>query len=357
MNAPAPPSGPRSLLPYAVFAALFAGTVLVAPYPGIAMWTGFCLAAYSAVANDSIQTLGTFIASNRDKPWWLCWLFASLVLAGTVLWSWHFFGGDVSHQRLADKGFAQAPTEFHFLQLWAPVFLLVLTRFRIPVSTTFLLLSCFAANADAIYKVTLKSVCGYGIAFALSIALWMVLGPLMSRKFQGKPHPWWRAFQWITTGTLWSVWLQQDASNIAVFLPRSLDPLELAAFLAVLVLGLGILFRMGGERIQRVVDEKSTVVDVRAATVIDLLYAAILFVFKLWSQLPMSTTWVFVGLLAGRELGMELSRSGEGRGLRHALRLMLKDLSAVTLAFVISLVLAVLVNADIRQELAEVLRR
>ena len=43
-------------------------------------------------------------------------------------------------------------------------------------------------------------------------------------------------------------------------------------------IGLGILFRSGGERIQRVVDEKSNVVDVRAATVIDLLYAVILFV-------------------------------------------------------------------------------
>ena len=35
--------------------------------PSIAMWVGFLFAAYAAVANDSIQTLGTFIASNQDK--------------------------------------------------------------------------------------------------------------------------------------------------------------------------------------------------------------------------------------------------------------------------------------------------
>ena len=34
------------------------------PYPQIAMWVGFSLAAYSAIANDSIQSIGTFIASN-----------------------------------------------------------------------------------------------------------------------------------------------------------------------------------------------------------------------------------------------------------------------------------------------------
>jgi hypothetical protein len=29
--------------------------------------------------------------------------------------------------------------------------------------------------------------------------------------------------QWITSGTLWAVWVMQDAANIAVFLPRSLS--------------------------------------------------------------------------------------------------------------------------------------
>ena len=33
------------------------------------MWIGFLLAAYSVIANDSIQTLGTWIASNRKVNW------------------------------------------------------------------------------------------------------------------------------------------------------------------------------------------------------------------------------------------------------------------------------------------------
>ena len=33
---------------------------------------GFSLAAYSVIANDSVQTLGTFIASNQRFKWY--WL-------------------------------------------------------------------------------------------------------------------------------------------------------------------------------------------------------------------------------------------------------------------------------------------
>ena len=51
----------------------FLVTGLTYQTPHIAMWVGFGIAAYSAVANDSIQTLGTFIASNKHRPWWVLW--------------------------------------------------------------------------------------------------------------------------------------------------------------------------------------------------------------------------------------------------------------------------------------------
>ncbi|MDZ7756232.1 hypothetical protein [Rhodohalobacter sp.] len=44
---------------------------VVFPYAEIAMWVGFAFAGYSAIANDSIQTIGTFLASNADKKWWV----------------------------------------------------------------------------------------------------------------------------------------------------------------------------------------------------------------------------------------------------------------------------------------------
>ena len=45
----------------------FIVSMVVVPYPSIAMWVGFIFAGYAAIANDSIQTIGTFIASNSDK--------------------------------------------------------------------------------------------------------------------------------------------------------------------------------------------------------------------------------------------------------------------------------------------------
>ena len=57
------------------------------------------------------------------------------------------------------------------------------------------------------------------------------------------------------------------------------------------------------------VTEKTNTANVRSATVIDLTYGAILFFFKVLSRVPMSTTWVFIGLLGGRELALRLRHS------------------------------------------------
>ncbi len=320
--------------------------------PKVAMWVGFAIAAYSAVANDSVQTLGTFIASNQGRPWWHLWLWIGGVFLATMTYSWITYDGDVSYQRLSAKGFATAPTQFHFLHIAAPIFLLILTRLRMPVSTTFLLLSAFATTGSSIWKVTLKSISGYGIAFVCAVVVWFVLGDWMKRTFRGAAHPAWRAGQWITTALLWSVWLMQDAANVAVYLPRQLSVWEFVAFSGTIFVGLGLLFRMGGERVQQVVDEKNDVTDVRAATVIDFIYAVILYIFKFVSKMPMSTTWVFVGLLAGRELAMAVRNSGkEERSFKHAARLIGKDLLYVTIGFVVALVLAGIINPAVAEAL------
>ena len=52
------------------------------------MWLVFFLASYSAIANDSIQTIGTFIASNQDKKWWVLWIFLGGIFVFTMLYSW-----------------------------------------------------------------------------------------------------------------------------------------------------------------------------------------------------------------------------------------------------------------------------
>lgn len=322
------------------------------PNAEVAKWVGFALAGYSAIANDSIQTIGTFIASNEDKKWWVLWLFIGGIFLATVSYSWYTYDGDVSYQRLASKGFANAPTSFTFLQIAAPIFLLMLTRMRMPVSTTFLLLSCFAADASAIGSVLVKSLSGYLVAFIVAIIVWIVLSRIIKKFIKGKPHAMWTGFQWLTSGSLWAVWIMQDAANIAVYLPRSMSFTQFSIFALYIFFGLGILFYLRGDRIQKVVTEKSDVRDIRSATIIDFVYAIILYYFKIKSQIPMSTTWVFIGLLAGREIAMTFTDArGKGKPLKTSLKLIAKDGGYALIGLAVSIALAIAINPQIDEEI------
>ena len=318
------------------------------PMPSIARWVGFIVAGYAAVANDSIQTIGTFIASNRQRPWWLLWLFIGGIFVATMTYSWFSYTGDVSYGRLASKGFSETPMTFSFLQVAAPIFLLILTRLKMPVSTTFLILTAFSTSAKSVAKVLLKSLTGYFLAFGIAIITWLLVSKLIEKYAHGKAHPLWSVAQWLTTGLLWSVWLMQDAANIAVYLPRQLNGFEFFGFVIPITLGLGYMLFKGGAKIQQVVEEKSRVSDVRSATLVDFIYAIILFYFKLHSQIPMSTTWVFLGLLAGREIAMSI-RQTSGKSIFQAVRMSAKDSAMATIGLIVSFLIALGCNDAMRQ--------
>ena len=107
------------------------------------MGIGFLLAAYSVIANDSVQTLGTWIASNNEKfNWKTLWVSASSVLLATLWYGWYINGGDISYGRLTKIPFQ----EVQWYHATAPALLLLLTRIGVPVSTSFLVLSAFAST-------------------------------------------------------------------------------------------------------------------------------------------------------------------------------------------------------------------
>ena len=328
---------------------------LITEYTYAAMWFGFALAAYSAIANDSIQTIGTFIASNNKRPWWILWLFMGLIWLGTVTYSWFTFSGDVTYERLSVPGLDKAPETFVFLQLAAPIVLLILTRMRMPVSTTFLLLNVFTYKAGTILDVMFKSFVGYILAFVLAIIVWFILERFVKNYLKGEAKPYWLVLQWLTSGILWAVWIMQDAANIAVFLPRQLNVAEFCVYSGFVFFGLGFLFYLKGDKIQEIVNEKSNVTDVRAATIVDLVYAVILFYFKMYSKVPMSTTWVFIGLLAGRELAIAIGKHGKAKKrnawLYRAFRLGRKDVLKALFGLIVSLILTVIINKGVRDEI------
>ena len=266
------------------------------------MGIGFLFAAYSVIANDSVQTLGTWIASNNERVnWKVMWVAASSVLLWALWYGWYMYGGDISYGRLNKIPFQ----EIQWYHALAPGLLLLLTRIGVPVSTSFLVLSAFASTF-VLEKMLMKSMMGYAVAAVAAYALWLGITKILDedKPVKEEHKKYWRIGQWFTTGFLWWTWLSHDMANIAVFLPREL-PVDLMVIVsAVFVAGLWWMFREGGGKIQNIVLEKHNTRYVRSATIIDGVYWIILFFFKELNDIPMSTTWVFVGLLCGRELAM-----------------------------------------------------
>lgn len=333
---------------------------LVAPYPLLARWFGFILASYSAIANDSIQTIGTFIAANAHRKWWQLWLYIGFIFVATMTYSWIVYQGDVSYQRLTEKGFSEAPTSFTFAQLLAPIILLVLTRWQIPVSTSFLLLNVFATESDSIYHVMHKSLVGYGVSFLVAVVFWYPFSKIADSYPNMKPWKGWMVFQWLISGLLWSVWLMQDASNIVIFLPRHLNVVEFLLVIGCIFLGLGVLFYLKGDRMQQLVNDRSDITNVRASMLVSLVYMVILFYFTWVNKVPMSTTWVFIGLLGGREIAISLSKPAilnREKMLRKSIWFIKRDLKHALIGLLISIALAFLVNAIIREAVIKIFKK
>ena len=265
---------------------------------------GFGLAGWSVIANDSVQTLGTFIAS---KSKWFKWYTlagsASFMMAVVLIYGWWAYDGDISFGRLTRIPYQ----EIQWYHAVAPGILLLLTKVGIPVSTTFLVLSAFASTV-VLEKMLMKSVVGYGLAAVAAYICWIVISKFINEKFDEVTTGWkiafWRNAVWVSSAYLWAAWLSHDVANIAVYLPRQLDITLLLIVVSYFTILLFYIFYIQGGAIQKVVLDKTGTRYARSATIINTIYAAVLYYFKELNDLPMSTTWVFVGLLCGRELAI-----------------------------------------------------
>lgn len=154
--------------------------------------------------------------------------------------------------------------------------------------------------------------------------------------------PWALALQWIVTGWLWSQWLIQDLANLYVYLPRHLAPDQLALSLVVLCAAIGLLLGERGGAVQGILLRKRDLENPRATTALSLLYGLVLSGFGALSRQPMSTTWVFLGLLAGRELA--LLRLPDRRAPRQVALDLARDVLLAALGLAVSLLVALAVR-------------
>ena len=154
----------------------------------------------------------------------------------------------------------------------------------------------------------------------------------------------WQSLQWLATVVLWCQWLVQDLANIYVYLPRRLNLAELLATLVVLCGAVALIVTLGGGPIQGRLRSKCRLADPRATTVISLLYGLVLLLFLGGDRLPLSTSWLFLGLLAGREVG--LTCRGSGQPASAMVQDLTWDLLRAAAGLATSLVVALLVAAD-----------
>lgn len=305
---------------------------------------GFILASYAVIANDVIQTLGTFLTSNSKRHWLVLWAYAAGILSVTLILGWYLNDGDVSYGRLSQIPLPETLQWWHVLP---PLALLILTQFGLPVSTTFMILSVFSSGV-IIEKMVLKSVTGYAVAFVFAIIIYLVIArrfeskSAMDKASVRKQEKYWVVAQWFSTGFLWSQWLIQDFANIYVYLPRQLDAGWLAGSLAFILILLGVVFKLKGGKIQNLVKQKTNTANIRSATLIDLCYGIVLYFFTTVNPIPMSTTWTFVGILAGREYAINYLLN------RHLIKKTYKsifnDLYKVNIGLIISILIALLIQ-------------
>src|SRR5690606_32864053 len=208
----------------------------------ILMVIGFCLAAYSIVGNDVPQTLGTFISSNSHRPWWVLWIYISSILIVVLVYGWYASGvGDASYGRLETIPFPEGGITW--LYVVPPILLLILTRYGIPVSTTFLVLTNF--SPASLGSMLVKSIMADALAFIVAIVVYRFVVKGMAQYFAKTRHQpparFWIGLQWVSTAFLWSQWLIQDLANIFVYVPRQV-PFEFLMFaILVFIVLLGII--------------------------------------------------------------------------------------------------------------------
>ena len=230
------------------------------------------------------------------------WIWFGGILAITATIGWYLNGGDLSWGRLSKIPY---PETFKYKFLLAPICLLILTRVGIPVSTTLFTLTTFAST-PTIMKMVKKSVTGYVVASVVAFIIWTLVARSVKKneKWWNNVPPFWGKLQIVSTSFLWITWLMHDTANECVFLPRQLSLSMLLLYLGTSISLLGFIFYIKGGKIQEVVQRKSDVINLKQVTIIDFVYGLLLFMFKVINPIPMSTTWLFVGMLAGREIAM-----------------------------------------------------
>ncbi|KZR87208.1 hypothetical protein MITS9504_00624 [Synechococcus sp. MIT S9504] len=232
---------------------------------------------------------------------WIC-----LATTFILIFGWFKYGDDPAWGLLSQF---PLPGNFTFYYLIPPLTVAALTWWAAPIGTSILVLAAFSPIQTSALITT--SIFGGVFALMASAVVYGVALWILERRFVVNPQDShqlprrWLILQWLSTAWLWCQWMIQNAASFYVYLPRKLSFFELLISIFVICCSIALIFAWGGGPVQKIIRRKANIHYIRSATLCDLVFGTILFTRALsFSVIPMSTTWVFLGLLAGRELAL-----------------------------------------------------
>jgi hypothetical protein len=307
-------------------------------------WVATIIVAFAIIGNDSPQLIGTYLASKENEKWYKTFFFVGSIFFIALCWAWYFQGGELHFKILNNIPYR----EINSFYLAAPAVLLLLTHFGIPTSSTFLILSIFMKGGDVFAMLT-KTVTSYFFSCVFSgYAHYIALrkyGKYLLSPFEKQKERMWNALQTLSTVALVANWLFFSMSNVVAFLPRKFSGYDFVFFLIMLLSILGLILSNKNNRMQRIVSSKKNAGNVRINTIINVVFALILFFFKTVNNISIATTFVFLGVLAGKDIALLLNeRDAEKKNYRRTLSNILKDINKCILGVGISLIFFSVIN-------------
>lgn len=300
-------------------------------------WFVMTTIMYNVIANNFVQTVGTFVTSSKNISKLNLFLYLAIIFIFNVLLAWKSYDGRIHRGFLEEIEYKDS---IRYSALLIPIILNLLTRFRIPISTTFLTLPLFSKTYN-LTNIISKAFSGYFVSFIISFIIWNLVYEKYKKHLKSNDnYEFWKAIQYISIGVLWYSWLSTCMSSFLVFLPRKFNIRHLILFLFIGILLLVIIAKNGICNMEEIVEEKSDLKNIRSSVIFNITYSILLLVFKFNDRINITTTWLFLGLLDGRELSITNSKATamSGNSYKTCLKKIFRDLYLSIIGIFVSLI-------------------
>jgi hypothetical protein len=106
-----------------------------------------------------------------------------------------------------------------------------------------------------------------------------------------------------------------------------------------------IVLSKNNDSINKIVKEKIDAGNIKSTTIFNFICSFILLYLQFFNKIPLTTTWVFLGLISGRELSIAYTNDNffSGKNIKISMEKIVKDLCKAVIGIVCSLIFVKLI--------------